>query len=479
MPEIIFPTSTAPGINPTESGGRLINAYVELAPAGSRSQFIWRAVPGLREATDVGSGTHRGALKFSSTLVVINGDEVFSVTESGGTYTVSSALTGDAIPDTGRVIMARNMRSTPQIMVVTDDGNMSKIESGAVADFTDADLPAPNSVCFKDGYFFFGIGDGRCFASGLNDVTVASTDWTKAESSPDGMVRVYPITNGIAMGGENSTEIWSNTAEPSGFPFSRSAVLPYGLYGKFAVTGFEEGFTGDQLFVANDNSVQLLSGFSSRRVSTPDLEALIAAITDRTTLEASCYVANGQPVYVLSCDAWTWEYSPASTTAPAHWRERRSISSTRWRIGFTVNAFEQWLAFDADGQAVLRIDPTFRREGTDQLVWEMRSTQAHRFPGRAVIHRASFDFVTGVGIDTGIDPIETNPTIEISWSDDGGRTFGTPIFRSLGTQGEVVPITINRCGLTRQFGRQWKLRIPDPVIIGLMGGAMEIEERAA
>jgi hypothetical protein len=477
MPEIQFPTSTAPGINPTESGGRLINAYVELAPAGSRSQFIWRAVPGLREATDVGEGDHRGALQLGSTVVAINGDEAYSLTYGAGIYSVN-ALTGDPIPGGGRVIMARNMKATPQIVVITDDG-MSLIEGGIISDFSDADLPAPNSACFKDGYWFFSVGDGRCFASGINAETVASTDWNRAESSPDGLLRVVALSVGIAMFGENSTEIFSNTAEPTGFPFSRSAALPFGLFGRFATTGFEEGFTGDVMFVANDASVQLIKGFSLQRVSTPDLETLIAAITDRTTLEASCYVANGQPVYVLSCDDWTWEYSPASATAPAHWRERRSLTSTRWRSRFTVNAFDQWLSFDAEGTAVLRIDPTFRREGTDQLVWEMRSTQAHRFPGRAVIHRASFDFVTGVGIDTGIDPIETDPTVEISWSDDGGRTFGTPLFRSLGTQGEVVPVEVTRCGLTKRFGRQWKLRIPDPVIIGLMGGAMEIEERAA
>ena len=31
MPPIIFPTTTAPSINPAENGGRLINAYAEKA----------------------------------------------------------------------------------------------------------------------------------------------------------------------------------------------------------------------------------------------------------------------------------------------------------------------------------------------------------------------------------------------------------------------------------------------------------------
>lgn len=477
MPEIIFPISTAPGINPTESGGRLINATVELAPEGSRSKFIWRSVPGLRSTIDVGSANARGALKLDSTLIVINDDEAYSVAKAAGVYT-PSLLTGDAVPGTDRVIMARNMKSTPQIIVVSDAGQV-KIESGAVATFTDADLPAPNSVCFKDGYFFWGIGDGRCFASGINASTVASTDWTRAESSPDGLVRVVSVTAGIALMGENSTEIFGNTANPTGFPFSRSAVLPFGLYGLYAVTGFEEGFTGDLMFVANDNSVQLMRGLSTMKISTTDLEKLIEAITDRDTLEAYCYVSGGQPVYGLSCDDWTWEYSPASKTVPEHWRERQSYGVMRWRAGFTVNAFNEWLALDDTGPGMLRLDRSYRREEDDQLIWEMRSTQAHRFPGRAVVHRASFDIRTGVGIDIGVDPIETNPQVEISWSDDGGVTFGNPLLRSLGTQGEIVPITVNRTGETKQFGRQWKTRIADPIDIALYGGAMDIEERAA
>ena len=86
--------------------------------------------------------------------------------------------------------------------------------------------PEQSELAFGD------IGDGRCFASAINDVTVSSLDWTRAESSPDGLVRVYSFANGIALGGENTTELYQNTANPTGFPFTRSAVLPYGLFGK-------------------------------------------------------------------------------------------------------------------------------------------------------------------------------------------------------------------------------------------------------
>ena len=474
--EISFPISSAPGQNSAENGGRLINAHVEYAPEGSRSKYRWASAPGLTAAKALGSGDFRGALKFGSTLVVVNDDDCWSLDSD---YTETVISTGGITNDGDPVIMARNMRATPQIMLICGDGTAFKIESGAATSFTDSDLPAPNSVCFKDGYFFFGIGDGRCFASGLNDVTVSSLDWTRAESSPDALVRVFPIPAGLVLAGENSSEIFANTANPSGFPFSRSTVLPFGLFGKYAVTGFEEGFTGAPLMVDNGGIVRQIIGYADQPVSTPAVEKLINDIADRNTLIASCYMMRGQPIYVLSCADWTLEFLPASTKGPAHWAERRSYGSSRWRVGTLVNAFDKWLALDVAGNAILEVTPGRRYEDTDPLIWKVRSTQMHRFPARATIWKASFDMQTGVGNDTGAYPIETNPQIGIALSFDGGRTFGNPWLRSLGTQGQITPIDVNRCGNSKRFGVQWELTVSDPVEVTLYGGAMDIEERAA
>jgi hypothetical protein len=51
------------------------------------------------------------------------------------------------------------------------------------------------------------------------------------------------------------------------------------------------------------------------------------------------------------------------------------------------------------------------------------------FPGGTVVGRADFYFTTGVGVATGTDPIQTDPSVEISWSDDGGVTWANPPVR--------------------------------------------------
>lgn len=468
---ITFPLSTAPGINPTESGGRLINAYAAAESDGSRSRIVQRRVPGLRPAFTAGSSTFRGAVLVDNTLYVSNGDKIYSVTKAASVYTVTQ-LTG-TMPGTGPCFMARNMNATPQILIVHSDG-MSQIAAGAVADFSDPDLPSPNSISFMDSYFLPTIESGYVFASGVNDITFSAVDKSRAEGAPDGLLRSVPSGSSLLLMGTTSIEFWSDTANATGFPFTRASVLRVGLWGRYAVAGYEEGFTGSVAFVANDNSVRVVSGYDATRISKPDLEALIAAVDDHDTIEMSVYVDRGRPVYVVSSPDWTWEYSAGL------WNERKSLGQDRWRAHGGILAFDEWLTFDTSTNDVYRIDATFARENADQLVADVRSVQAHRFPAEASILRAAFDMLAGVGIDAGVDPIETNPQVQISWSIDGGVTFGNPVFRPLGRQGKrTQKIGVRNLGMTKQLGIQYRLVLADPVDFAFYGGAADIEARKA
>jgi hypothetical protein len=470
--EIQFPLTTSPGLNPMESGGRLINAYVEKAAEGSRGKWVRRRAAGLVERFVTGANIARGALLVGSVLYVVAGTKAYTITAA----LVVTELTGDAIGGSGLVIMDRNQNATPQVIVV-HSGGQSQINTGAgtVADFSDADLPAPNSVTYVGGYFIWGIGDGRLFASGLNAVTVSAVDFTRAESAPDGVVRAVRHGSYLAAMGEKTTDFYSNTGNPTGFPFSFSSTIPYGLLTKHAVAGFELGFPDGLVFVASDRTVRRLVGFTIEKISQPDLEEMLEAVTTVTDLEMSVYVSKGRSFAVLSSATWTWEYAFPTRDSPGSWSERKSYGATRWRAHLGINAFDNWIVFDRASSSAFKVDATVKTEDGDPLVWEIRSTQAHAFPSRVEQNRASFDFETGVGRDAGVDPIETDPKVLISWSDDGARTFGNELERRLGSQGETVTVDVRRCGTTGSRGRQWRLRISDPVEIAFYGGAWEGE----
>lgn len=475
MPVIEFPTTTAPGVNPTETGGRLINCYAEKAPAGGRSDIIWRRVAGLIAAFSTTQTEFRGAIEVGDVMYVVSGDKAYSITSN---YTVTE-LTG-SVGGSGLVQMARNMAAVPEILIVHSDG-MSEIDisGSSVATFSDADLPAVNGITWIDGYFIVTSEAGQLYQSGLNNTAFSSVDRTTAEADPDGLYRPIALGSDLLAMGFSTIEFYANAANPTGFAFNRGPVLPVGLKGPNAVAGFESGFSDNLIFVANDNTVRVLNGYTPAKISTAELERLIEAVTDVDTLEASVYQSAGHAYWVLSGvsdgERWTWVFDVST----GNWHERQSYGQDYWRGIGGVKAWEKWFTFDRDSGQVFQISTTAKREDESPLVWRLVSNQAHRFPGRVVVKRASFDFVVGVGIDAGISPIETDPVARIRWSDDGGYTWGNYLTRELGTQGQQIGIDIFRAGLTGRQGRIWDLTISDPVEVAFFGGAMDIEDRTA
>lgn len=463
--QILFPASTAPSRNRGENGGRLINCYAEKAPDGSRSNAVWRRAPGCDFAFTTGDDPMRGYLVVGTVLYIVAGSVCYSVTK-GSTYTVE-ALSG-TVGGEGPVYMAHNMRTpTRQILILTTDG-MHSISGSTVSPFSDADLPASNSMAFQDGYFFCSTAIGQAWASDLNDTQFQDNSYVTAEAQPDGLLRAIPFRRELLLMGTSSTEFWSNVGNPTGFPYSRGTVIQYGLWGSRAVAGYEQGFPGPLIWVANDGVVYILNGYAPTKISTPHIERMIEGITDREEIRASVYIAAGHLCCVLKSNAWTLVYD----LSEGLWHERQSYMRDIWRMEGGVNAFNEWLVFDEANGNVYRMNDRSFREAGDPLIFEIWSQQQHSFPARTAVVRASFDMVTAVGADLGIYPIETNPRLSIAWSDDGGWTFGSDLLRDLGTQGELKTIDVWRTGMTSRLGRQWRLRVSDPVEVSLLGGSV-------
>lgn len=470
MVAITFPVGTSPGERPSEGAGRLINCRAEKIGSGGRAVAVRHRVPGLKSWGTSSETLFRGALVTSSTVYAAFTDQVVKFSSSGGAATAVDGLNG-----TDRVFFAKNnKRPTPDVVMVCGAGTF-KMVSDVISDLADADLPSAIDVCFLDGYFFFVINDGRCFASGLNDITINSNDFTTAEAKSDTLLRGIPWAGQLWLFGATSTEVWAGQpVNDTGFPFNRIAVIQRGLAGQGAVTGYEDGFGKALSWVGDDNAVHLAAGYQPQKISTPDLERLIAAVSDKNTLNYSCYISGGHAVLVLSSDTWTWEYSLSTQ----EWNERESYLSDRWRGSRSFSAFGKWLCGDTESGNILEIDSTTKTEAGLPLIAECWSAPVQNFPNRIRVPRVDIDLSTGVGVLTGIDPNETDPEIEVSYSDDGGYSFSQPRKRKIGQQGKPKRrVTLFNNGITGAQGRIWKVAMSDPAHFGLMGGEMSAELR--
>lgn len=473
MPQIDvpFPTSNAPGSAPGEGMGRLINCYAYKEASGTR----WRALPGLKAlalTSALPAGDFRGAVVVGSLLYVVLGQQCVIVGAD-----LSVTILAGAVGGTGPVTMERNNNIVPDIVITSSQSNYVVAKPGTnqqqiVQQYPDGTLPYSNSVSFLDGYFLFTTRDGTIWASGLNTTTVlnaAGQASAKAEARPDGLLRGIVFGPSFLAMGDNTIEVWQDAATIP-FPLARVTTIPCGLYGPWAVAGAQDGWTESVIFVAQDCSVRRLDGYTPTRISPVELDRLIEAVTDPTTLVAAVYTYGSDAFWSLSSPTWTWEFNV--TTGAWHERQSQSTAFTRWRATRSVRTLFGWVFGDLSASDLVTLDGSGLKEVGDPLTWGMDSAPVKQYPARIAVPDVFYDFVLGVA------PQGVDPQVLLSWSKDGGATWGVPLSRSLGVQGAAVgPIRLRRLGLSSHHGMRHRFRISDPVYTSFAGARTDASQR--
>jgi hypothetical protein len=468
---IPFPTSTAPGAKPQESGGVLENGYPEALGDQAPNKSVIRRVPGLRNFGTTDYTGYRGSILVNDVLYVAFDGRLVKLSGSGGAATDIGGLFG-----TKRGFMAANNATTPDKVFVDPDGNIATFTPTSVTNgYPDPDLPSVNSVDQLDGYLIFTTADGRAFATDLNSTAVNSLSFGKAEAKPDGLLRGVAWGGRMLLFGGTTTEIWTD-AGTTPFPLARNTVIPIGLAGPYCVSGHEDGFGRPPIFVGNDNTVRQLNGYEPEKISPPDLDGLIEKVADKTLLEATSYIARGHAFWQLSSPDWTWVYDLNNQT----WHQRKSYLQKRSRVAGAIYAYSKWLTGDALSGDIQEITSSAHDEVGQPLRLRIESGPVMNFPSGETVGRADFYFTTGVGEALGPDPYATDPDVGISWSDDGGQTWSNPVLRKLGRQSEAQAlVSLVACtGRTSWQGRKWRLDISAPVYAGFMFATQSTDPRA-
>jgi hypothetical protein len=399
--EIPFPLSSFPGANPQEGAGRLINCYAEpLGEPAKRSApalQIWRGSAGLSQHAITGQTGYRGGLIVNNLSYEVYTTNVVTV-DTAGTVNVLGAMLG-----TKMVSIARNQASpNPDVVAVDIDNGAFKLSGGgAPTAYNGAgNLPQPNSVCFQDGYFFFTIGSGQCYASALNALTQNALTFITVQSKADvTLLRGIPFSGLLLLFTTGSCEAWQDAANAApAFPYARVTVIEHGLLQPTAIAGFETGFS-ELLWVDQGFSVHWLTpgSLAPLEVSPPDLNRLIEAQARAgNQIEAGCYSIGGKKFWSLSSPAWTWEFNLSTKK----WNERQSWKAGqygRWRARGGHPAFGKWLVGDQQSGNLLFVDDLNYTENGSPFLYRIESGAVRDFPQEQRIARADFDFVMGVG----------------------------------------------------------------------------------
>lgn len=454
---------SSPGRYSHDAGGRLINAYHEEADDTGKAKLPVWAIEGLAPLSTIpNGGRFRGGIQVDGYGYIVSDTTVVKIDPGGGVTTIGAFAGSDP------VFMARNRKATPQIALVSG-GIKSYIENDTIATISDNDLPSPNSVTQLDGYGIYTIEDGRVFISAIDEFTdIDPLDFATAEANADKLRVGYARGQEVLLFGDESIEFWRNTGAT--FPFERiggTTLQNLGILCRHSVRDLNDIV----FFVASDGTVRILNGYQPIRVSTHDVERSIDSVESKDSITATAYSIRGHQFYVLSSANWTWAYD--ATTGL--WHERQSYGLSRWRGEGFVYINGTRAIGDYSSGVLYQLDPDTYDEAGNPLLWQVRTPPIHAYPNRLGFNRLFLDTVPGSGRNTGV-VANDDPKIMLSWSDDGGKTFGTERTAAVGEIGEFNRrVKFERLGQSKEDGRIFDISMSAAVVRGLTGGAVDVD----
>jgi len=409
-------------------------------------------------ATATGGIIRGGFTSTANRAFVVAGDK-FTEINTDGTETQHGTLNTSS----GRVSITESLT---EIMVVDGtDGWVFTKATDTWAQIVDADFPTASFVTYQDGYFIV-VEDGtqKFFISAINDATSwDALDFTSAESSPDALIAPFSDHGNLCLFGNRSVEVYQNTGSAS-FPFERisGAIIQTGCASGHTIQKFDNTITWLGIDEQGQGIVWKMDGYNAVRISTQAIEKRIAEVDDITDSYAWVYHEQGHIFYVLQVSGLDTTLVYDGSTGL--WHERSYWNSVTGekelhRGGCHFFFDGKNLVGDMENGKIYHMSLDYYSDNGDEIVSERVSP--HLQSEKELIPFSSFelDMEVGVGLTTGQG---SDPQIMMQYSDDGGHTWSSELWRDIGAKGKYgTRVVWRQLGSGRD--RVWKVRISDPV----------------
>ncbi len=439
------------------SSQQMVNCYLEVAPPGSKSPVAVIPSYGITPWATVGSdatvGTRGGT--------VVNGVPYCVVGPSLARINADETATAlGTIPADDLVSMAGDGTN----IAVASNNNLYLYNGSTVSPVSDPDFPGAVWVGFLDGYFpVIEPNSGRLW---INETPYVPTNWNAldfvtAEGAPDDLVWGVISQRELYGFGRDTTEVFYNSGDPDS-PLRRtdSGFIELGIASAGAAAKTDNG-----IFVfANDLMAYRLSGYEPTRVSSHAMEKAVEDYADKTCTVFP-FTEGGHKMVAFQFATATWVLDLSTQL----WHERRSTGYDRWRPQIALSAYNRTLVGDFASNRIGVLDGSVFDE------WDEPLRSSCTAPSVADENRYLFHSSLELQFETGVGTLSTpDPQVMLDWSDDGGRTWSSEHWRSLGAMGAFKTRAIWR-RLGRSRDRVYRYAITDKVRRNLVQAIWEGE----
>jgi hypothetical protein len=278
--------------------------------------------------------------------------------------------------------------------------------------------------------------------------------------------------------GERTTEIWQDTGER--FPFAPipSALINYGIAAPWSAKIVDNSLVWLARNEAGRICVIQANGTQIRTISTRAVELAINGYSDYGDARADTYSEAGHDFYVLHFDesdaTWAWDAKNNTWHERGTWdADARKFTAARQR--FPAYAFRELRCLDSGAnQPVGSGNPSqLYHMGIDLpndigggVIRRVRRAPALQNENKRIFYsKFELDLEPGLGLVSGQGE---DPQVMLRMSNDGGKTWGSEVWRSAGKLGEYEQrVRWLRLGSGRR--RVFEVAVSDPIPWRLTG----------
>lgn len=455
---------------------RVINMYPATSETNtSKGNFILNPTPGRLLFANLAAQPIRGMWATVDRAFAVSYNILYEIFSDGTSIDRGHLLTFNgpvSITDNGLQLIIVDGTATGGWILNFSDNSYAQITAGG--------FPGGNTVTFLDGYFILNVPNTGSYQwSALYDGTLwDGADVANAEGSPDNLVAVITVHRQTWLVGGSTIEVIynaGNTIDP--FDRVQGVFIQYGSMAPFSVIQAGNTILWLGADTQGQNVVWMAVGYQPTRISTTAIEAYLSQY-DTTTATAYAYQEDGHYFYILNIDG-----APTSLVydmTQKQWHERARWNSAlgmyeRDRANYHMFIFGKHLVSDFQTGEIY--DQSLSYNNDDGTLIKRSRTLPYFTDDLEYLYFNWFqiDMQTGIGLATDTNPANTDPVINLRWSDDGGHTYSTEIACPVGKIGEYrTRARWNRLGRSR--ARVFEASIVANVPVYLISGHIDVSK---
>lgn len=327
---------------------------------------------------------------------------------------------------------------------------------------SDGAFTGGTNVDIVDNYFVYNRPDTQQFGcSNVLSPISGSTNFSSKDGAPDDLVTLIVDHREIYLLGETSSEVWVDQGT-SPFPFTRipGTSTQHGIAAPFSVSRLGNSFA----YLSRNNrglaQIVQMNGYVPQRISTHAVENTLSGKTITDAI-AWTYQLEGHEVYVISFPTLqlTWCFDIA--TGMWHkWLYTNNLGQYERCRGNCAAVFQGYvLVGDYSNGKIYHLDRNVYTDDGQHVKRLRRAPHLTVDLQRQYFEELQLQFQPGVGLDVGQGE---DPQAMLRWSNDGGSTWSSEHWTTIGKIGKYTNRAIwRRLGTARD--RIFEVTVSDPV----------------